>query len=252
MALLRNGTVLNQYPLRQLGGGVAADLSMFNRQDRRNIYSGITDNKSGIPNGHGSPSAWLLPLKPGGMSSVNYTFATVAATASGTMGAPIEASSLLSLLADATGGMITSGEGVASLSILLADALLTASLSGDGAASMLMSGSALLGAQANITAAAQAAMTAALQAYAVGHMEGDTVDDGVLTAQAIAQAVGERIIEAGLSADDVARLLLAFAAGNATGLEGADPRFYAQDGTTVRIDGSYSGGNRTIDSINGG
>ena len=50
----------------------------------------------------------------------------------------------------------------------------------------------------------------------------------------------------------MARLLLAFAAGNATGLEGADPKFYAQDGTTVRIDGSYIGGNRTIDSINGG
>jgi phosphosulfolactate phosphohydrolase-like enzyme len=116
---------------------------------------------------------------------------------------------------------------------------------------MLMSGSALLGAQANITATAQAALTAALQAYAVGHMAGDTVDDSVLTAQAIAHAVGERIIEAGLSADDVARLLLAFAAGNATGLEGADPKFFAQDGTTVRIDGSYSGGNRSIDSING-
>lgn len=252
MALLRNGSALNQYPLRQLGGGVAADISMANRSDRRNIYSGITDNKSGIPNGHGSPSAWLLPLKPGGMSSVNYTFATVSAAAAGTMGAPVAASALLSLLADATGGLITSGEGVASLSILLADALLTASLSGDGAAFMLLSGSALLGAQANITATAQAAMTAALQAYAVGHMAGDTVDDSVLTAQAIAQAVGERIIEAGLSADDVARLLLAFAAGNATGLEGADPKFYAQDGTTVRIDGSYSGGSRTIDSINGG
>lgn len=252
MALLRNGSALNQYPLRQLGGGVAADISMANRSDRRNIYSGITDNKSGIPNGHGSPSAWLLPLKPGGMSSVNYTFATVSATAAGTMGAPVEASALLSFLADATGGLITSGEGVASLSLLLADALLTASLSGDGAASMLLSGSALLGAQANITATAQAAMTAALQAYAVGHMAGDTVDDSVLTAQAIAQAVGDRIIEAGLSADDVARLLLAFAAGNATGLEGADPKFYAQDGTTVRIDGSYIGGNRTIDSINGG
>ena len=251
MALLRNGTVLNQYPLRQMGGGVAADISMFNRADRRNIYSGITDNKSGIPNGHGSPSAWLLPLKPGGMSSVNYTFATVSASADGTMGAPITASSLVSLLADATGGLITSGEGVATLSLLLADALLTASLVGDGAASMLLSGSALLGAKANVEASASVALTAALQAYAVGHMSGDTVDDGVLTAQAIAQAVGDRIIEAGLSADDVARLLPAFAAGNATGLEGADPKFYAQDGSTLRIDGSYSGGNRTIDSING-
>ena len=242
MALLRNGSALNQYPLRQLGGGVAADISMANRSDRRNIYSGITDNKSGIPNGHGSPSAWLLPLKPGGMSSVNYTFATVSATAAGTMGAPVEASALLSLLAEATGGLITSGQGAATLSLLLANALLTASLSGDGNAAMLLSGSALLGAQANITATAQAAMTAALQAYAVGHMAGDTVDDSVLTAQAIAQAVGDRIIEAGLSADDVARLLLAFAAGNATGLEGADPKFYARDGSTVRIDGSYSGG----------
>ena len=250
--LLRNGTVLNQYPLRQFGGGVAADISMFNRADRRNIYSGITDKKSGIPNGHGTPSAWLLPLQPGGMSSVNYAGASIAASATGTMGMPATASAQLTLLADAIGSMITSGSGAASLSLLLANALLTASLSGAGSSALQLSSAGSIGAKANVIGSAMASIQAALQAYAVGQMAGDTIDDGVLTAQAIAQAVGDRIIEAGLSADDVARLLLAFAAGNATGLDGADPKFYARDGATVRIDGSYSGGNRTIESINGG
>lgn len=249
--LLRNGTVLNQYPLRQFGGGVAADLSMFNRSDRRNIYSGISDRKSGIPNGHGTPSAWLPPLKPGGMSSVNYTFATVAASATGTMGMPAQASAQIALLADAIGSLITSGAGSASLSLLLANALLTASLSGTGNSDLTLSASGSIGAKANINASALASITAALQSYAVGIMSGGTVDNTALTPQSIAQAVGERVIESGLSVDDVTRLLLAFAAGNATGLEGSDPKFYAQDGSTLRIDGSYSGGNRTIDSVNG-
>lgn len=41
------------------------------------------------------------------------------------------------------------------------------------------------------------------------------------------------------------------AAGSATGLEGSNPQFTGLDGTTVRIDGTYSAGTRTIDALNG-
>jgi len=47
------------------------------------------------------------------------------------------------------------------------------------------------------------------------------------------------------------RILTAFAAGSATGLEGANPQFTGIDGATLRIDGTYSAGTRTIDALNG-
>jgi len=45
--------------------------------------------------------------------------------------------------------------------------------------------------------------------------------------------------------------MTATAAGSATGLEGANPKFTGIDGTTLRIDGAYSAGTRTIDALNG-
>ena len=40
-------------------------------------------------------------------------------------------------------------------------------------------------------------------------------------------------------------------AGAATGLEGANPQFTGLDGSTIRIDGTYSAGTRTIDALDG-
>ena len=59
------------------------------------------------------------------------------------------------------------------------------------------------------------------------------------------------VIEASYTAAEILRILAAHAAGSATGLEGANPQFTGLDGTTVRIDGTYSAGTRTIDSLDG-
>lgn len=84
----------------------------------------------------------------------------------------------------------------------------------------------------------------------IGTIAGSTEESG-LTPQGIAAAVWARIIEAGYSAEEIVRLLAAQAAGSATGLEGSNPQFTGLDGTTVRIDGTYSAGTRTIDALNG-
>ena len=102
MALLRNGTVLNQYPLRQIGGGVHADLSMWNRSERRNSSTAFSP-LAGIPYGHLAPSSWLLPVNPGGMSSVNFAEIDIAATGAAVMGAPREGSASFTL--DASGSL---------------------------------------------------------------------------------------------------------------------------------------------------
>ncbi len=273
MALLQNGSILSQYPMLHTGAGVAADISAANRSARRNIYSGITDKKSGIPNGHGTPSAWLLPLKPGGMSSVSYAVMSMAATASGTMGAPITASALLAFVADAVGSLITSGTGSASFALQWADALLTASLSGSGSASASISASASLDAEGNMLASTLLAVTGTLASYAVGHMEGSTVDAGALTPDSIASAVwstnagdfndagtmGEKlngagsagnpwteVIESGLTAAEVLRIIASAMAGKVSGAGSGTETFKGLDGTTDRIVSTVDNdGNRT-------
>ncbi len=152
-------------------------------------------------------------------------------------------------VADATGGLITSGSGSASISFDVADALLTASIGGTGAASITFESSAQLGAEASIAGASAFSFSGTLTPYAIGIMEGTTEEAG-LTPSGIANAVWSKAIEAGYTADQIMRILAATAAGAATGLEGGNPQFTGLDGTTVRVDGTYSAGTRTIDAIN--
>lgn len=189
MALLRNGTVLNQYPIRQIGGGVASDISMSGRGEQRNIYSGITDKKSGIPNGHVAPSSWLLPLKPGGMSSVNYAVATVSASASGTMGFPLTASTSFVLQLDGAGGLITSGTGTSSITFTITPSPLLASLSGVGTSSFTIDGTGLADGHGYADGITTLTVNGTVVSYAVGHMSGTTVDSSVLTVDTIAKGV---------------------------------------------------------------
>lgn len=189
MALLRNGTVLNQYPLRQLGGGVHADITMYGRGDQRNIYSGITDLKSGIPNGHVAPSSWLLPLKPGGMSSFNYAVATFAATGAALMGVTSPASSSMAFTVDGTGSLITSGTGSASFAINTGNPALLASLSGDGTATFTLSAAAALVGYGFMDSSTTMTVTGTLVAYATGSMEGSTLNGAAMSEATILAAM---------------------------------------------------------------
>ena len=85
-----------------------------------------------------------------------------------------------------------------------------------------------------------------------GELTADLVVTGTgLTTGNVGAAVWAWIIEAGYSAEEVLRIIAAHAAGAATGLEGANPQFTGLDGSTVRIDGTYSAGTRTIDALDG-
>lgn len=61
----------------------------------------------------------------------------------------------------------------------------------------------------------------------------------------IAQETMGQIVESGVSLKEVLRLLLAVAAGDATGLD-ANPAFKSVDGAKTRVAGTRSGGNRSI------
>ena len=87
---------------------------------------------------------------------------------------------------------------------------------------------------------------------AVGELDADLVVTGTgLTTANVGQAVWARVIEAGITAEQVLRILAAVNAGAATGLESGSPSFTGIDGSTERVAGTYSGGTRTIDTLDG-
>lgn len=64
-------------------------------------------------------------------------------------------------------------------------------------------------------------------------------------------AVLEAKVEGSLSLKEALRILLAHAAGDATGLESGSPVFKSQDGTKTRISGTYVAGTRTVETVDG-
>jgi hypothetical protein len=184
------------------------------RGARFNRYVSDTYNKiiGGLPSGYGAQSA-VLPIKSGAVSGrVGLTLTPVGA---GVLGMPgTGATSITFTVADADGQLISSGSGTASLTFTFDDALLTASVGGTGSASLSITPTALLGALASgegsagftvSIANAQAyplndasplregtanfAITGTLTPYAIGSMNGSTVDTSVLTVDAIAGGV---------------------------------------------------------------
>ena len=57
------------------------------------------------------------------------------------------------------------------------------------------------------------------------------------------------IIESGYTAAEILRLIVAHAAGAASGLESGTPQFKSLDGTKTRIDGTYAAGERGITDL---
>lgn len=182
MALIGNGSVLHKSPGRFLngygtaGGGIASMRTGFNKHGMmRNAYQSYSA-KSATPDGHLSPSAWVMPKTAGGMSSRNVTGLSIAPVGLAYGGVTTTGdSSLTFTVADAAGQLISSGEGSASMTFTVADLLLTASLNGVGSASLtLATNTPILGAIASATGAGSMAFVGTLQPYAIGVMVGTT------------------------------------------------------------------------------
>lgn len=256
MALIGNRSVLHKSPGRFLSGTVASiERSNFSKAGMlANRFQSMSFVFAGIPNGHLSPSSWALPRTAGALSSRNAAGASFSTDGTAVGGVTTTGSSAIAFtVADAAGELISSGQGAATLTISTNNPLLTASIGGTGAAAFTLStNTPLLLADASIAGTATLSLNGSLTPYAIGSMAGSTVDNTVLTSDTLANAVWSKAIEAGFSAEQILRIIAAHAAGAATGLEGANPQFVGLDGTTVRIDGAYAAGTRTIDALNGG
>ena len=259
MALIRNGS--NQLTGLSRHYGAVGAYGLRSALDcsgqRKNFDSGEhavanVTNKAAIPEGFRHPMSWKMGTKAGSLSSHVEGDITLSPTGAMLRGYPIDGSTTITISTNTPAGqLIVSGTGSTTLTISTNTPLLTASLGGTGSAIFTIStNTPTLGAEASLIGSAALTLTGTLVAYAIGHMEGTTEEAG-LTNAGVANSVWSKVIEAGYSADQILRILAASVAGSATGLEGANPQFTGLDGTTVRIDGTYAAGTRTIDALNG-
>jgi hypothetical protein len=215
------------------------------------MYSGegMSSNLASTPNGASHPNVFVMARTAGAIKSYRLGGLAINATATGELGLPTTGSSSITITGTCAGGLIVGATGTATISIN-GTAAIVATLNATGAVTITIDGNVAMGAEASITGTGTITLDGHADAMALGYMTGTTEEAG-LTPSGIARAVWQQIIEAGFSAEEILRLLAAHAAGSATGLEGSNPQFTGLDGITVRIDGTYAGGTRTIDALNG-
>lgn len=227
--LLGNYSVLNRSPLRYLGGSTASPEVNHSpnwcrggaRKNRQYVDRTTTADKLfSLPYGTYVPYTTLLPQLGGSLSARRSGDFSITPVATGGLGMPGVGSAALTILTNTPAGqLISSGSGSAALAFTVADALLTASVGGSGSAALALStNTPILGAEASLTASgsfsitasnsqvlpldtssplrtgtANFAITGALTPYAIGSLSGSTVDNSVLTVDAIASSVWESL-----------------------------------------------------------
>lgn len=232
---------------------------------------------AGVPDGVNHPTSWLMPLQAGRISarSTDITFSTSAA---GTLGLPASGSTSITFtVPSADLQLVVSASGSTSITFSTS-ADLAGALAAVGNADISFTvPNATLGAIINAEGNAPITWSLSATPSAIGHLSGDITPFTELSPQSLADAVwsalanaytasgtmGELLNSAGSAADpllgtvegsltlrDVQRILLAVAAGNATGLEGSTMVFKSQDGATDRVAATYSSGARTVTTVN--
>jgi hypothetical protein len=277
MALKTNTTLLAQLPLRQIGGSPGTFRSMWGRGDRMNqsVGEGIPSKLAGIPSGHLAPSSWVLPYKPGAMSSFTNLVVTVTpGTLNLAAGVNISGDSTVTITVNpADGQLIVSAVGSTSITFNLA-ANLAGALSASGSTSFSFTvNNATLGAIVDAVGAALVQFSNSATVRATGNLSGDITPFTELSPQSLSAAVwsalasaynapgtmGEKLNDAGSAANpwtevidgtytasDLLKLIAASAAGELAGSPGGPILIKSVNGTTVRITATVdANGNRT-------
>lgn len=286
MALVLNGNRLLAGPAQHRNGASALVFERTNFQRGgpiRNFHlgeaTGTASERAGFPNGAEGAETWSMPRRGGGLAAYTTVSGAGNLTASdlqpifeiaGSMAGSGNLAGAMSLLSGMSATLAGSGNLAGALQALSS---MAASIGGSGnvaaALGLLVSMQAVVsgsGGLNNSNLTGFANMSASILSY--GELTPEGLRDAVWSAAAAAYntagTMGEKlndagsgsnpwteVIEAGYTAAEILRILAAHAAGSATGLEGANPQFTGLDGTTVRIDGTYSAGTRTIDSLDG-
>lgn len=253
--LIGNGVRAGGGPYRYRGGAGALAIERalaLNPGSARSsrVGQGLNGTAlSGRPSGVRHPQAWLMPCSPGGAKSYRRTGLTISALGDGALGRNGAGTVTLEIQVAGLGAMVASGTGTVTIT-LDGTAAWSVSLGGTGRTDITLDGTAALGALAWAAGAVGIELGGAANIMALGWMSGNAANTGELTPEAVAAAVGARVLEAGFTYDQVLRLLAAHAAGNGADLNGSAPEFTGLDGTTVRLAATLAGGTRTITTRN--
>jgi hypothetical protein len=288
MALIGNYSVYDKLPLKYGGGSSAitaiqsgnrGNFSQSGRVRSRMMQDRTTTALEyyALPNGAYPSLTWFIPQQAGQIGSSNqiYGLGSIVASLAGARNATADltgsgtvTNAFLSLIADLIASLTGAGD-ISPPPNLLALLNLSGDLTGAGAIT------AVLEAIASVQADLSGTGTLTLVPYATGELSADITGESTLSPQNLAAAVwqalaaqyndpgtmGEllnnsgtdpllEIVEGTLTVKDVLRLLLAVNAGDATGLEGGTMTFKAQDGTTTRVQASYTTGTRDVTTVN--
>ena len=246
---------------------------------QRNLTAGegIADDKAGIPQGALAPVAWVMPQKAGGLSSHNLARGSGTATLSMASGWNLEGLSEGLSEALATLQLVVSMQGTAA-GVATVTGNILAALGMSGTAAGVATNNATVNALAWGVGTAAGTSTATLTSYATGKLTGTTEESG-LTVAGITNSVwnaaaasyntsgtmGEKlngagsagnpwteVIESGLTAAEVMRILAAAMAGKVSGAGTGTETFKGLDGTTDRIVSTVdTNGNRTAVTVDG-
>lgn len=277
--LISRYTTLNTHPGRALGGGATGEgLSRFafgKSSMARSAFAGEAwDPLSGVPDGYRSPYAWVLPQTAGGLSARNKLTGAGALIAAIAGGKNAEATLAGSGDLAGTGALIVSlvaalvGSGTIGSAGAIAFLQLAATLAGsgdlDGALSALAHASAALSGSGDAGATSTAPGALAASIVVTGDvLNSANVGASVWSALAAANnapgTMGEKlndagsasnpwteVIESGMTAAEILRLIAAAAQGSATGLESGNPVFKSIAGDKDRITATYVAGTRTV------
>ena len=249
--LYPNGQRVRFSPATAVSGLLAQSGAMFyaGRSGARLNGAANFSKATSVPNGHAPFGTLVLPIKPGGVSSSYGAVVTVTATGSGNLGKAAGGAANVVVSATGTGGLISSATGTAGITLSVTGGLF-ASKAAQGTATIALTPTGTIKGVGSLGGAAGCTLGASWTPYAKGWLSGTTAEAG-LTNAGIANSVWSKVVESGFSAEQILRIIAAQAAGAATGLENGNPRFTGLDGVTVRIDGTYVSGTRTIDSLNG-
>lgn len=259
MGLIANGVRLSSSnPMLQLAAASAGsqDRGCWDKQgSQRNVWAGWAGISPRAASSEGAlpPVCWLMPPKAGAISA-RYTgdFGISIGAATIAEGRNVEGTTSVTVsVADAQLQLVVSAEGTASVTITVGDAALAGALAAAGATTFTVSvGDATLGAIIDAIASAGVTFSGSGTATAIGHMAGDITPFTELSPQSLAAAVLSSIVEGEESLVEVLRVLRAYAAGDATGLD-SSPAFKSADGSRTRLAGTLSGGDRTITTVDG-
>lgn len=209
--------------------------------------SGVTSRAS-VPDGAQHPVAFKFARKTGNIASryecaVEFDLGTLNLAE----GRNLEATTAITWTVPAAQlQLVVSASGAAAITFTVANAALAGALDGAGTTTFAFTVSAAtLGAIIDALATAGITFSTAATATAIGHMEGDITPFTDLSPENLAASVLAAVVEDDVSLGDVLRILLAHAAGDATGLD-TSPSFKSHDGTKTRVAGTISGGDRTI------